>query len=330
MRGINMRIRYKDIRHKYTCKSVACAAIIAFSMTGCGIQTEISTENDTVNYESEKESNYVIEDNQLLIDGDNFILIAPLSIFHHTEENIDEYFSSFSDRTKNSYEFIRNYIKENAPDCYDKEHFDKFVNIQLHDDSTSYYYEVTDDEIFLHTGSYFVHRDVVYILALMNPKFVEWQHFGMIWYLGTTINPYTEFFGTVGHEGGNIEEGIYYANYIKHGGHPENLTSEDMQILFDCISYHCLTYGYNWGSGCESSPVYYEIYYRGPKKMQKKENEISAFMAASFTSWLATNYGFDCVANYCFNLTSFEDAYGVDYQTAYDSWVDYILNTYSQ
>lgn len=318
--------KYKDTMHRGGCKYIICTAIMCFFVVGCGTIAE----DNATQYTTEKSYNYVIEDEQLCIEGDNFLLSSPLTIFHHTEENKEEYFASFSDRTENSLNFIRDYIKEYAPECYDEERFEKFVNIQLHDDNTSYYYELTDGEIVLHSGSYFVHRDVVYVLALMNPMFVEWQHFGMFWYLGTTINPYTEIFGIVGHEGGDISGAAYCDNYIKHGGHLENLTNEDIKILYDCVAYHCLTYGYNWGSPSESGPVYNELYYNVPKKFQKKENEISPFMATSFTAWLATNYGFDSVANHCFKTMSFEEAYGVDYQTAYDAWADYILSTYSE
>lgn len=318
--------------HKWICIAIICALVI--SVSGCGTQAEDNVENNvennTIEVETEQKRNYIIKDNQLYIEGENFSLSAPIIIFHHTEENMDEYFAAFSDRTPKSLEFIRNYIKLNAPQYYDEEHFNKFVDIQLHDDKESYYYELTDDKIILHTGNYFIHRDAVYVLALMNPMFVRWQHFGMFWYLGTTINPYTEFFGMVGHDGGNIQETVYCDNYVKHGGHLENLTNEDMKILYDCVSFHCLTHGYNWGGPSESGPVYNEVYYNVPPKFREKEDAITPFMAASFTAWLAKNYGFECVAKHCFETVSFEEAYGVDYQTAYDLWADYILTTYSE
>ena len=55
---------------------------------------------------------------------------------------------------------------------------------------------------------------------------------------------------------------------------------------------------------------------------------MSVCMATSFIAYLSDQYGFDIVSEFCFSDKTFDEAFGTDYQTAYDDWCSWIIGTY--
>ena len=57
---------------------------------------------------------------------------------------------------------------------------------------------------------------------------------------------------------------------------------------------------------------------------------MSVAMATSFIAYLSDQYGFGKVSDFCFGMGSFEQTFGTDYQSAYDSWAEWIMTTYGE
>ena len=55
---------------------------------------------------------------------------------------------------------------------------------------------------------------------------------------------------------------------------------------------------------------------------------MSVFMAVSFVSWLNDAYSFENVSAFAFGQKSFEEAFGMDFATAFAAWKAWIVETY--
>ena len=168
----------------------------------------------------------------------------------------------------------------------------------------------------------------VYVLSLLGNKAVQWKQLGYAWYLGYCIDPYNE--ELVGGEmNDSIEKAPYYEAYVRGGGGKE-LNTETFRKLNDAASYVCLTQGMNWGTPYESWALRKTGVYSGPAKVQDPGDDMSVMMATSFIAYLSDKYGFEDVSDFCFGMDSFEKTFGTDYQTAYSSWTEWILETYGE
>ena len=96
----------------------------------------------------------------------------------------------------------------------------------------------------------------------------------------------------------------------------------------DAVSYVCLTKGMGWGTAYESEPLRTTRVYSGPSKQLDPGNEMSVFMASSLIAYLSEQYGFDTVSEFCRADRPFAEAFGTDWQTAYDGWAGWITDTY--
>ena len=86
----------------------------------------------------------------------------------------------------------------------------------------------------------------------------------------------------------------------------------------------------NWGTAYESMPLSKTAVYSGPTKAKLPGNDMSVLMAASFIAYLSDQHGFAEVSDFCFGEKSFEGAFGMDYQKAYEDWTGWILETYGE
>lgn len=102
------------------------------------------------------------------------------------------------------------------------------------------------------------------------------------------------------------------------------------EIVHDACARVCFEKGLtHWGSYCESAPVTSEAVFTRNEAKEPGDSELSAFTAASFLAWLDDAYGFEQVSLFCFGQKSFEEAFGTDYQSAFDAWHAWIEQTYS-
>ena len=265
------------------------------------------------------------EAKNLEVQDDNYHLSLFLPVFQAYGSDMNSYLPAYVERTDRSLQFLRDYLRTNAPRQDIREQADKTVEFTIRKNDYDYSYNNSDEErIVIEMGRFYWHREELYLLSLMNTKNVTWQQLGYAWYLGACVDPYYEQLYS---ETSGWEEQPYYRNFLQGGGNLELNTPNDNKILYDAISYICLTKGMRWGSAYESRPVYETAFFRG--RPTGKANEMSVSMAASFIAWLSEQYGFDRVSDFCFDAVSFDEAFGTDFDSAYQSWSDWILATYA-
>ncbi|MBR0356355.1 MAG: hypothetical protein IJH54_02635, partial [Clostridia bacterium] len=64
------------------------------------------------------------------------------------------------------------------------------------------------------------------------------------------------------------------------------------------------------------------------KNPVQEDASMSVYMAASFVAWLSDNYGFEAVSQFCFGQKTFEEAFGTNFEAAFDAWKAWIVDTY--
>ena len=254
---------------------------------------------------------------------DSFRMAMYLPLLSEAETPLTEYLPAYLERTKNSIDFMRTYLRENCADSYPAERADKYVELKIQPEG-EYTWTELEDRIVLDIGKLYWHREELYILSMLGGSGVQWQQLGYAWYLGTCLNPYSEALANTSME--LLKQQPYYEAYLHLGGTQE-LTPENYRRMYDATAWLCLTEGMYWGSAYESAPLYKTALYKGPSLAKAPANEMSVCMATSFVAFLADEYGFSEVSDFCFGKLSFEQAFGTDFNSAYDAWADYVLNS---
>ena len=250
---------------------------------------------------------------------DNFHMSVYLPVLRLGDTTRSEFIPSYLERTDKSLAFLHQYLHDNAPEVYSEATAKKFTEFSIRDNN-AYNYKNESDRIFVELGNYYWHREELYLLAIMNTPTVEWQQLGYAWYLGNLVNPYSESSGLKV----LTPDYPYYEAFVKMGGDPEFKSPQDNRILYDAIAHVCLVKGMHWGTAYESYPVYETAFYKGAKKALGG-NTMSVAMASSFIAYLCETYGFDKVSSYCFGKASFEKAFGLAFNDAYEAWTKVLL-----
>lgn len=252
---------------------------------------------------------------------DSFHLNVWLPVLRTDGLSLDTYLPEYLSRTNRSLKFLRAYMRENCTDEALASRAEKYVSLSVNANS-DYSWSELEDTINLDIGSFYWHREELYILSLIGSPLVEWKQLGYAWYLGACIDPYNETQTTSKAE--TLKDMRYYDAYVKAGG-TSQLTAADYRILNDAISYVCLTQGMNWGTAYESIPLKNTLLYHGPAKTIDPGNEMSVCMATSLIAYLSDQYGFEAVTSFCFGESSFEKTFGISFETAYENWAAEIL-----
>ncbi|MBQ9592513.1 MAG: zf-HC2 domain-containing protein [Lachnospiraceae bacterium] len=256
---------------------------------------------------------------------DSFHTKVNLSVLRDEDEDLTAYLPGYLGRTNESIKFIRSYLREALKEEKElADRADKVVELTVLPEGR-YTWSEAEDRIELEIGRFYWHREELYILALLGNKCVQWKQLGYAWYLGAAIDPYNEL--SVRSFAQGMEEEPYYDAYVRGGGGAEP-TPENYKILMDAVSYVCLTKGMGWGTAYESEPLRTTRVYSGPSKQLDPGNEMSVFMASSLIAYLSEQYGFDTVSEFCRADRPFAEAFGTDWQTAYDGWAGWITDTY--
>lgn len=258
------------------------------------------------------------------VQSERFHLSVYLPLLRNEEIPLSAYLPAYLERTDQSIQFLREYFRQNCPQSYISEQADKYVDFNI-SFAGSYSWANREDRIVIEIGDFYWHREELYVLALMDAQIVQWKQLGYAWYVGTCIDPYNEVIPLGFTEPESMQ---YYDAYIKGGG-SEELTPENIRILHDAISYTCLKDGMYWGSAYESMPLSRTALYHVPKLADKTGDDMSVIMAASFVAWLCDQYGFEKTSAFCFSQESFEEAFGRDFRTEYETWSSRIIDTYS-
>ena len=259
----------------------------------------------------------------LQVKDDAFTLSAYLPVLREADLDEQSELLKIIDRTAQSLRFLKQYLYENAGGAYP----DALMEIPAYFkiDRAAFGYLADDEHITLQYNDTGTHREFLYLLALQNSDAVGWEQIGYAWYVGTCIDPYTEMLHTIL----IVPELPYYSQCIAGGIDPAQMSASDFRIVYDACARVCFEKGLtHWGSYCESAPVTSESVFTRNKAKEQGDTELSAFMAASFLAWLDDAYGFEQVSLFCFGQKSFEEAFGTDFQSAFDAWHAWIEQTY--
>ena len=322
---------------------VIIAAIVIVALVACGafINSRIQAAKATINYDETSKTMVIYgkDDTDIKIPGtvndaneldaqfDNFHVKVNLPILRTGDKSLQEYLPKYLGRTNESLKFIRDYMKENCENEGLIGRADKYVDISVMSQN-EYVWSELEDRIELEIGAYYWHREEMYVLSLLGSKNVQWKQLGYAWYLGACIDPYSETFDISFSD--HMDELPYYEAYTRGGGTTEPGPG-NYKILNDAVSYMCLTEDFPDGTPYEVSPLKNTALYSAPGKAPADPgDEMSVCMATSFIAYLSDQYGFDKVSDFCFGMDNFEKAFGTDYQSAYDSWAEWIIGTYGE
>ncbi len=254
----------------------------------------------------------------------SFHISVYLPLLRTGESSLQSFIPDYLDRTNKSLQFIRGYLRENCSDLYPAERADKYVELTILP-GDEYTWSEEDERITLKIGSYYWHREELYILSLLGKRAVQWKQLGYVWYLGSCVDPYAETLLRVSFD--EVPDYEYGDVYVKAGGTAES-TPENYKILNDAVSYVCLTEGMYWGTAYESVPLKYTGVYSAGNKLMEEGDNMSVCMATSFIAYLTNEYGFDKVSEFCFGNLKFDLIFGTDFASAYNAWSEWIISTY--
>lgn len=331
----------KKIRNSRRRLIIAAAVIVALALAGAVISNIINASKATINYDDASRTMVIYgkDDTNIRIPGtvndaneldaqfDNFHLRVNLPILKTGDTSLQKYLPKYLERTNESLKFIRDYMKGNCENEGLVKRADKYVDLSVMSQN-GYTWSELEDRIELEIGAYYWHREEMYVLSLLGSKNVQWKQLGYAWYLGSCIDPYSEVLNIVSFDG--VEELPYYEAYTRGGGTTDP-TPENYKILSDAVSYMCLTEDSPNGTAYEVSPLKITALYSAPAKAKADPgDEMSVAMATSFIAYLSERYGFSVVSDFCFSEKTFDDAFGTDYQSAYDDWAEWITETYGE
>jgi hypothetical protein len=259
---------------------------------------------------------------------ESFHVTVNLDLLRTEGESLETWLAGYLNRTGQSIRFLRSYLRENCADSYPAERADKYVELTIMPKGR-YAWSESEDRIELDIGSFYWHREELYILSLLGSETVQWKQLGYVWYLGACLDPYNEVMLTTDFSAENMKN-YPYAEAYRRGGGTEEATPENYRRLGDAVSWVCVTQGMKWGTAYESWPLNTSALYNCPTRLAERGDNLSVCMASSFIGWLSDNYGFDRVSAYCFGRQTFEEAFGAKYGERYDAWKAWILETYGE
>jgi len=170
------------------------------------------------------------------------------------------------------------------------------------------------------------HCSEQFVLMILHPESLHWQHYGYANYLGNVLNPYDMYLAKLEKLGITSTMGKYVQYYEEQGGTEHKLTNEDYRLLMDSVAYYCIKNGMNWGTAYESYPIT-KVY--GFTEPAEEGDDMSVVMASSFCAYLADKYGFDKLTSYCSGQIDFRQAFGTSFDKAFARWEKELVKEFS-
>ncbi len=315
---------------KRTAAVLLAACILLTVLTGCGT-------GPSVKYDAKTQTVYVkgvkdyselslpdeISDARVLeVTDDGFQFSAYLVMMRGWGYDVQSQLPGLIDRTKKSIFFLQQYLRDNAGAAFPSDLAELPVSVRI---DNSYGYGTDGERITVKYNETGTHREFLYLLALLDSDSVGWEHLGYAWYVGTCIDPYSEVIT----EWPLVPELPYYPQCIAAGIDPSNVTAADCRTIYDACARVCFERGLtHWGSYCESLPVTEESVFTRFRDREPGDSLMSAFMAASFLAWLDEACGFERLSLFCFGKKTFDEAFGMSFDNAYQNWRAWIMETY--
>ena len=236
-----------------------------------------------------------------------------------------ESIADFANQLVNGQAYIKAYLKLNANGCYDDVVASGKVHYEISKDD-NYSYDIKSNPYEIHVGKMYWHCTEQFILSILHPDSLHWQHYGYTQYVGRALNPYDMWLSKINEKGTSPDFGVYAQAYLDNGGSVTNLTNDDYRLLVDSIAYYCLKNGMHWGAAYESYPIT-KIY--GFTEPAEEGDDMSVAMASSFCAYLAEHYGFDRLTSYCSGQMTFKEAFHLSFDRAYSRWQKEIVKQFS-
>ena len=266
------------------------------------------------------------------VQDDEFHLTMDLTVRYNKDEPLKDFVPGFIDRTEKSLQFLRTWFRENAAEYYDPAASEKMIEFSV-TESTNFIAQNNRDRIKIKTSGLYWNRDTALVYAMMNCRYYEWEQIGYLQNLAYAIDPYNEWLPVMEDAAETFAEIPYYRAAVKAGLDPTHVTPEGYAIQTDTIALQSIQE--DWihtanGNTFEYLPVNKTAFFTvSPATVTNKVNgEMTPFMAGSFIHRLTDVYGLDAVNAFVFGGKTFDEAFGVDYETAREAWVAWLYETY--
>lgn len=266
------------------------------------------------------------------VQDDEFHLTMDLTVRYDTDEPLKTFVPGFLDRTEKSLQFLRAWFRENAAQYYDPAASEKMIEFSI-SANNSFVSQNNRDRIKITTSRLFWNRDTALVYAMMNCRYYEWEQIGYLQNLAFATDPYNEWLQAMEFYSEEDEAYAYYRLAISAGMDPKHITPEGYAILTDAIALYSIKE--DWihhpaGSSFEYLPVNKTAFFTAAIETVTNpvNGELTPFMAGSFIRRLTDVYGLDAVNAFVFNEKTFDEAFGVDYETARDAWIAWLTETY--
>ena len=222
-------------------------------------------------------------------------------------------------------------ISQDAPESYVTimENYSDPVHIYF-DGTDRSYVKYSGRQIHLNCGYAFFH-EIMHLLIPSNYDGEVWRNEGICDYFYLTYfqpggqkRPYYAGFLTAVEQTAQSKEShdalfidasrVYAAEY----GMPSGIEQFDLKRFYELMAKVQAVY---LEMGIEHTPSTYRAYeYYGSIK-QDDGNELPAYQTVFFTEYLIEQYGLDVFLKSCLNEVPFEEAFGVPYDEAKNSWM---------
>lgn len=266
------------------------------------------------------------------VQDDEFHLTMDLTVRYDTDEPLKTFVPGFVDRTEKSLQFLRAWFRENAAEYYDPSASEKMIEFSI-TESNRFVSQNNRDRIKINTSRLYWNRDTALVYAMMNCRYYEWEQMGYLQNLAYSVNPYNEWLLVMDDSTEEFGSIPYYQAAVKAGLDPEHMTPEGYAILTDMIALYSIKE--DWihtanGSTFEYLPVSKTVFFTVSAETVTNpvNGELTPFMAGSFIRRLTDVYGLDAVNAFVFGGKTFDEAFGVDYETAREAWIAWLCETY--
>lgn len=268
----------------------------------------------------------------LNVQDDQFHMTMDLTVRYNEDESLKDFIPGFVDRTEKSLQFFRAWFRENAKDYYDPAVSEKMIEFNITED-VGFLSRIDRDRIKINISRLYWNRDTALVYAMMNCRYCEWEQMGYLQNLAYAVNPYNEWLLVMDDSADAYAAVPYYQAAVKAGLDPKHMTPEGYMIMTDTIALYSIKE--DWinhpvTSTFEYLPVMRIAFFTvSPETVTNRANEeLTAFMAGSFIHRLSDVYGLDAVNAFVFGEKTFDEAFGVDYETARDAWIAWLYETY--
>ena len=116
----------------------------------------------------------------------------------------------------NGQTYIKAYLKKNAAGCYDKIVANSKYDYVIADDDY-YSYAILAYPHRIRVGRMYWHCSEQFVLSILHPESLHWQHYGYAMYLGNVLNPYDMWLAKLEQLGVTIPLGTYVPYYYDQG-----------------------------------------------------------------------------------------------------------------